>query len=402
MHKNRLVRLDPSKASKEAESLRLFLEFKLIGQEKAINRVVASYEQHLSPLKRQDAPILCALFTGPSGVGKTYIVELLAEFLFGSRDAFVKIECENYAERHEVSKLLGPPPGYVGYGDYVPLLSQKNLDKHAFAQEYNRIFEGDPHLKQLREEIGKMLRKLEEGVIGKSAREVLEQKLESKRRAALLRIKYLMQGFKPVSIVLFDEIEKAHQTLHNVLLEIAAKGRTTLNKGEEVSFVNSFIFMTSNAGSEAIARQINGKGRLGFVRYSEEPDFYGVAIRELRKVFSPEFLGRIEKDIVVFRPLKRNEMARIMDIRLGELVNLLMVRFSLYLKISKNVRNFLLDESTDHPEYGARLIKDKINTHIEEPLSSLIGSGQIKKGDTVYVGLKQGSIVFRKKLEDSS
>ncbi|MDO8574922.1 MAG: AAA family ATPase [bacterium] len=389
--------LDCDLLCEQTKELEDFLSEKIVNQPRAVKCVVSAYDQFNSPLRRYEKPILSALFLGPSGVGKTYIAEMLAEYFFDDPAAFTKIECANYVERHEISKLLGAPPGYIGHNE-SPLLSQSNIEMTAIQHAQMTLVKTDKEARRLNKEIEKARQKCLEST---------NQESNSLMRAYMQTVNqfqsYVFEKTKDVpliSIILFDEIEKAHSSLHHFLLEVTSKGRTRLGNGEETFFYNSFIIMTSNVGSRSIAEIVKGKKEIGFAREetlsSGEDEIYTRAMLELKKMFTTEFLGRIEKNIVVFRNLSRDDIRKIMDTQINDLLISLGKTFPIELIVEGEVKSFVLEKAGDHPEYGARLINDKIDKYIKEPLSRLINSGQIIKGDRVFVSLENGNVVFLK------
>ena len=392
------IKLDSELLCEQTKELEDFLSGKIVNQSRAVKCVVLAYDQFNSPLWRPGKPILSALFLGPSGVGKTYIAEVLAEYFFDDQSAFTKIECANYVERHEISKLLGAPPGYVGHNE-IPLLSQTNIDTPAAQHAKMILIKTDEKARRLNKETEEARRKcLKSG--NKFEVNLLIQAYVQK--AAQFQ-NYVVEKTKDaplISIILFDEIEKAHPSLHHFLLEVTSKGRTRLGNGEETLFYNSFIIMTSNAGSRAIAEIVKGKKEIGFAKEealsSGEGGIYDRAMTELRKTFTTEFLGRIEKNIVVFRNLNRDDIRKIMDIQINGLLASLEKTFPVELIVSGEVKNLILEKAGDHPEYGARLLSDKIDKYIKEPVARLINSGQILKGDRIFVNLENDNVVFLK------
>jgi ATP-dependent Clp protease ATP-binding subunit ClpC len=288
------------------------LHARVIGQNEAIELVSNAVRRARSGLKDPKRPIGSFIFMGPTGVGKTELAKALAEFLFDSEDAVVRIDMSEYMERHTVSRLIGAPPGYVGY---------------------------------------------EEG----------GQLTEAVRR-------------RPYSVVLFDEIEKAHQDVFNVMLQILDEGRLTDGQGRTVDFRNTLLIMTSNVGSE---------------RATGDSDEYGSMKRsmteELRRKFRPEFLNRVD-EIVVFRPLTFEDIERIVELQLDNLKRTLRDS-DIDLQVTKGAMDVLARAGHD-PVYGARPLKRAIQRMIENPLSRKIIEGGVRKNATIFVDAKGDELVF--------
>src|SRR3989338_7409670 len=393
-----LVRLDPDILCEQTKELEDFLYERIINQSRAVKCVVSAYDQFNSPLRQYEKPILSALFLGPSGVGKTYVAEMLAEYFFDNPNAFTKIECANYAERHEISNLLGAPPGYIGHNE-LPLLSQENINVPAIQHAQMTLVKTDKEAQRLSKEI----EKARQECLKSADPDMADALMKNYTKKSAQFHNYIFEKIKnitPISIILFDEIEKAHPSLHHFLLEITSKGRTQLGNGEETFFYNSFIIMTSNAGSRSIAEIVKGKKEIGFAREkAAKPDediIYDRAMLELKKLFTTEFLGRIEKNIVVFRNLSEDDVKKIIDIQINDILTFLAKNFPFELIISDEAKKFILEKASDHPEYGARLISDKIDRYIKEPLAHMINTDQIVEGSKIFVNLENGNIVFLK------
>ena len=392
------TKLDPDILCEQTKELEDFLLERIINQQRAIKCVVSAYDKFNSPLWQLEKPILSALFLGPSGVGKTYIAEMLAEYFLDDPTAFTKIECANYVERHEISKLLGAPPGYIGYNE-LPILSQNNIELPAIQHAQMALMKTDKEAQRLSKEIEKARQnclKSTNKLESNSLMQIYMQKIKEFQSY----ISEKTEDVPIISIILFDEIEKAHPSLHHFLLEVTSKGRTRLGNGEETLFYNSFIIMTSNAGSRSIAEMVKGKKEIGFIREktekSGENPIYDCAMLELKKMFTTEFLGRIEKNIVVFKNLSDDDIKKIIDIQLNDLSIFLTKNFPFELIISDEAKEFILEKASDHPEYGARLVSDKSDKHIKEPLARMINTGQIVTGCKIFANLENGNIVFLK------
>ena len=321
--------LDPTRQSPEAERFEKELRGRIIGQDGAILQLTRIYQAYLAGLAAPGRPLANLLLLGPTGSGKTRLVEAAAEVLFGTPYAVFKIDCAEFQHSHEISKLLGSPPGYVGHRETHPLLTQ----------------------------------------------EVLEQHYTEKAK---------------VSLVLFDEIEKASDALWQLLLGILDKARLTLGGNRRVDFSRSLIFLTSNLGSHEMTKVMSGG--LGFTAKPREGDagvdqmLYRAAMDEARRKFSPEFMNRIDK-VLVFRNLKREHLEKILDIELEQVrqrIALSGVTRQFVFRYTASARDFLLQEGTDY-NFGARHLKRSIERHLVFPLSNLLATGQVNFGDIVTI-----------------
>ncbi len=330
--------LDPTRTAKPAQDLENQLRRFVVGQEEAIHEIVRTYQIHMAGLSPGDRPIGNFLFLGPTGSGKTRIVEATAQALLNNPRAVVKIDCAEFQHSHEIAKLIGSPPGYLGHRETHALLSQEALDQH--------------HTEKIK-----------------------------------------------LSLVLFDEIEKASDALWNLLLGILDKGTLTLGDNRKVDFSSSMVFLASNLG----AAEMNSmcEPRLGFHAPVSEnsaldekrgAQMSRVGVTAARRKFTPEFINRLDK-IVVFRPLGRAELCRIVDIEL-EMVQARIQSAAgdetLRLNVTDGARDFLLAEGTDS-RYGARHLKRAIERLIVYPVSNLFASGQIQPGDSIRVSHREGS-----------
>jgi ATP-dependent Clp protease ATP-binding subunit ClpB len=292
---------------------------RVVGQGEALRAVSAAVRRARSGLQDPNRPIGSFLFLGPTGVGKTETARALAEFLFDDEQAMVRLDMSEYMEKHAVARLIGAPPGYVGY---------------------------------------------EEG----------GQLTEAVRR-------------RPYAVVLFDEIEKAHRDVFNVLLQILDDGRLTDGHGRTVDFRNAVVIMTSNVGSEQIQRLA---GRPG----ANLQEIRDAALEMLRGEFRPEFLNRVD-EIVVFRPLAREDLAAIVEIQLARLRKLLAER-DVTLELTEAARETVADAGYD-PMYGARPLKRAIQRLVQDPLAVRLLRGDFKAGDHVVVAEGPGdTLEFRK------
>jgi ATP-dependent Clp protease ATP-binding subunit ClpB len=289
------------------------LSKRVIGQSEAVEAVSAAVRRARAGLQDPNRPIGSFIFLGPTGVGKTELTKALAAFLFDDETAMVRIDMSEYMEKHSVARLIGAPPGYVGY-----------------------------------EEGGALT--------------------EAVRR-------------RPYQVVLFDEIEKAHADVFNVLLQVLDDGRLTDGQGRTVDFKNTLIIMTSNIGSEYLANQKEGEDTDAARPY---------VLAELRTRFRPEFLNRID-EIILFHRLRREQMVAIVDIQIARLQKLLADR-KLKLELDDSARTWLANRGYD-PTYGARPLKRVIQKSVQDPLAEQILSGSIKDGQTVRVTVRGGTLV---------
>ncbi|MCD6454880.1 MAG: AAA family ATPase, partial [Candidatus Aminicenantes bacterium] len=291
------------------------LRRRVVGQDHALKAVANAIRRARAGLQDPNRPIGSFIFLGPTGVGKTELAKALAEELFDDERAMVRLDMSEYMEAHSVSKLIGSPPGYVGY---------------------------------------------EEG----------GQLTEAVKR-------------RPYTIVLFDEIEKAHPDVFNILLQILDDGRLTDNKGRTVDFRNTVIIMTSNIGSHLIQDLVGNEERM-----REE------VMNLLRRSLKPEFLNRID-EIVIFKPLSKEVIYEIIDIQMERLRKLLEPK-KITIELSEKAKEFLVEKGYN-PVYGARPLRRAIQRHIQDPLAIEILEGKIKEGDSVIADVEDGQIVFRKK-----
>ena len=306
------------------------LHKRVIGQEEAVKAVAQAVKRGRVGLKDPNRPIGSFLFLGPTGVGKTELSKALAEAVFGSEQAMIRVDMSEYMEKHSVSKLIGSPPGYVGY-----------------------------------DEGGQLSEKV--------------------RR-------------NPYSVLLFDEIEKAHPDVFNILLQVLDDGHITDAHGRKVDFKQTIIIMTSNAGAQAI---IEPK-KLGFLSNNDEKQDYermksGV-MEEVRRLFKPEFLNRID-EIMVFHPLNKTHIKKIVNIMLKTLEKRCKEQLDIQLKITESVKDFLAEAGFDS-KYGARPLRRAIQTKLEDPMANALLEGTIKRGDTVRIQLHQKEIRFTPLSED--
>lgn len=334
------------------------LERRVIGQDEAIEALVCSWSRVLSGLRDPHRPLLTSMLLGPTGVGKTETALALSEALFGSASALHRINCEEYAHGHEVAKLLGSPPGYVG-GDIEPLLSQQRIDL--------------PH-QQLRE--------------ANEAREDMQPALIERAHDT---------GGGLYSIILFDEIDKAHPTLWNALLGILEEGQVTLGTNKTTDLTRAIILMTSNVGSREMSQAME-RVPIGFHSSTEAGDtertLRDIASEAARDVFPIEFLNRFD-ELLVYRPLQRDHLGHIFDKFLADITEraLKQAGVPLLIKASPEAREFVIGVGTD-PALGARPLRRAMERLIVDPVSRLLASDQITAGDVVEAELEDGELLF--------
>ncbi|MDD4619126.1 MAG: ATP-dependent Clp protease ATP-binding subunit, partial [Bacteroidales bacterium] len=306
-------------AQKEGDRLNIMgeqIRTKIIGQDEAVDKVVRAIQRNRAGLKDPNKPIGTFLFLGPTGVGKTQLAKILTEYLFDSAENLIRIDMSEYMEKFALSRLIGAPPGYVGY-----------------------------------EEGGQLSEKV--------------------RR-------------KPYSVILLDEIEKAHPDIFNILLQVLDEGRLTDSNGRHIDFRNTLLIMTSNAGSRELKDFGAGMGFSNVTKRNITDNNRFIIEKVLKKTFSPEFLNRLDEQIL-FNPLTKEDICKIIDIELDDLYRRVeMAGYKLILKDDAKI--FVADAGYD-PQYGARPLKRAIQKHIEDPLAEAIIGGSFKMGDTIEIGL---------------
>ena len=316
-------KLNQSEASR-LRRLEATIHKRVIGQEEAVGAGARAVRRGRLGLKAPGKPIGSFLFLGPTGVGKTEVSKALAEAVFGTEEAMIRVDMTEYMEKQSVAKIIGSPPGYVGY-----------------------------------EEGGQLSEKV--------------------RR-------------NPYSVILFDEIEKAHPDVFNILLQILDDGHVTDSQGRKVDFKNTIIIMTSNAG----AQRIVDPKKLGFgAEASEAQDYENMksgVMEELKRLFKPEFLNRID-EIIVFRMLTKTDMKKIVSIMMGDLIRQCREQMHLELKVCDSVKKYIVENAYE-PKYGARPLRRKIQTEIEDRLADALLAGEIDPSGTVVIRAKKGRIVF--------
>jgi len=327
--------LDPTRRSSDAQEFEAALRRRIVGQDAAIEKVTEIYQMFLAGLNAPGRPVGNLLFLGPTGSGKTRVVEAMAEALFGDIHACIKIDCAEFQHSHEIAKLIGSPPGYLGHRETHPLLTQEALDQW--------------HTEKLK-----------------------------------------------LTILLFDEIEKASDSLWQLLLGILDKATLTLGDNRRVDLSRCIIVMTSNLGAAEMNGMMNPG--LGFTQSPAEIDeqldekIQRAALDAARKKFAPEFMNRIDKT-VVFRTLRPQDVEKILEIELG-LVQQRVLQATgnnqFVFSCTAKVKDFLMQEGTD-AKYGARHLKRAIEKNIVFPLANLVATGQVKLGDFVRIDMNGDS-----------
>ena len=327
--------LDPELRSSQVLDFERQLLGKVVGQDRAVRRIVSMYQIFLAGMSTPGRPIGNLLFLGPTGSGKTRVVEASAEILFGSPRAFIKVDCAEFQHSHEIAKLIGSPPGYLGHRETPPLLTQEAIDQH-------------------------------------------------------------QTDSTKMTFILFDEIEKASDALWQLLLGVLDKGTLTLGDNRRVDMSRCVIFMTSNLGAVEMADMLQGGG-IGFTSglrsdvssvAALDNKLYRTALEVAKRKFSPEFMNRIDK-VVVFRALSEDDLRQILDIELREVQDRILVsqvNRQFAFRCTDESKEFLLREGTDL-KYGARHLKRAIERHLVFPLSNLIATGQINQADIIKVDL---------------
>ena len=316
---SRMEQAETAKLLKMEEELR----GKVIGQEEAVVAISKALRRSRADLKDPRRPIGSFIFLGPTGVGKTFLTQCLAEFMFGDRDALIQIDMSEYMEKFTSSRLIGSPPGYVGH---------------------------------------------EEG----------GQLSEAVRR-------------RPYSVVLFDEIEKAHPDVMHLLLQILEEGKLTDSLGRKIDFRNTIIILTSNIGAELMKRQ----GVMGFGANQRDDSKYEVMkekiLEEAKKVLKPEFINRLD-DLIVFHPLAKPELFRIVDLEISKVVDRIKAK-EITIELEESAKAFLSEKGYD-PDYGARPMRRAVERYLEDPMAEELLRGNIKSGDTVKVSAVDGKLAF--------
>jgi ATP-dependent Clp protease ATP-binding subunit ClpB len=323
-----ILPLDPNQRSTDTLEFQTSLGSKIVGQEEGVQALVDLYQVFCAGLNSPGRPVGNLLFLGPTGSGKTRIVEAAAEILFGDARAVIKVDCAEFQHSHEIAKLIGSPPGYLGHRETHPLITQEELVKS--------------HTEKLK-----------------------------------------------LSFLLFDEIEKASDALWQLLLGMLDKATLTLGDNRRVDLSQTVIFLTSNLGGGEITELMHGG--MGFVQPDDKPiagldqKVERTAVEAARKKFSPEFMNRLDK-IVVFHPLQREQLQEVLEIELGQVQQRVLetAKGQFLFRVTNSGRDFLLQEGTDQ-RYGARHLKRAIERHVVYPLANLLATEQVHLGDLVRI-----------------
>ena len=326
--KNSSTQLDPNLRSAESQEFETTLRSKIVGQDEAVRALVDVFQVYCAEMRAEGRPVGNYLFLGPTGSGKTRIVEAAAEVLFGDPHAVIKVDCAEFQHSHEIAKLIGSPPGYLGHRETHPLITQEELAKY--------------HTDKLK-----------------------------------------------LSFLLFDEVEKASDSLWQLLLGILDKATLTLGDNRRVDLSQTMIFLTSNLGGGEITELMTGG--MGFVQPKDkgadrlEMKVERMAQEAAKRKFSPEFMNRLDK-VVVFHPLQQEELEQILEIEL-EMVQqrvLDMGREQFLFRVTPSAKRFLLQEGTDI-KYGARHLKRAIEKFLVCPLANLRATEQVRLGDMLVI-----------------
>src|SRR6266567_1396073 len=325
---NQILPLDPEKRSTDTLEFKTALDAKIVGQEEGVQALVDLYQVFCAGLNSPGRPVGNLLFLGPTGSGKTRIVEAGAEILFGDPRSVIKVDCAEFQHSHEIAKLIGSPPGYLGHRETHPLITQEALSAN--------------HTDKLK-----------------------------------------------LGFLLFDEIEKASDALWQLLLGMLDKATLTLGDNRRVDLSQTVIFMTSNLGGGEITELM--EGGMGFIQPKDKPitgldeKVEKTAVEAARRKFSPEFMNRLDK-IVVFHPLKRDQLEEVLEIELGQVQQRVLetARGQFLFRVTSAAREFLLTEGTDQ-RYGARHLKRAIERNIVYPLANLLATEQVHVGDLVRI-----------------
>ena len=320
--------LDPTIRSNDTRDFHGSLRAKIVGQEEGVQALVDMYQVFCAGLNSPGRPVGNLLFLGPTGSGKTRIVEAAAEILFGDARAIIKVDCAEFQHSHEIAKLIGSPPGYLGHRETHPLITQEELAKS--------------HTDKLK-----------------------------------------------LSFLLFDEIEKASDALWQLLLGMLDKATLTLGDNRRVDLSQTVIFLTSNLGGGEITELMNGG--MGFVQPKDKPTaglnekVERTAVEAARRKFSPEFMNRLDK-VVCFHPLKREQLEQVLEIELGQVQQRVLetAKGQFLFRVTGQGKDFLLQEGTDQ-RYGARHLKRAIERHVVYPLANLLATEQVHLGDLVCI-----------------
>jgi ATP-dependent Clp protease ATP-binding subunit ClpB len=320
--------LDPSIRSDDTRAFDQALRAKIVGQEEGVQALVDLYQVFRAGLNSPGRPVGNLLFLGPTGSGKTHLVEAAAEILFGDARAVIKVDCAEFQHSHEIAKLIGSPPGYLGHRETHPLITQEALTAC--------------HTDKLK-----------------------------------------------LTFLLFDEIEKASDALWQLLLGMLDKATLTLGDNRRVDLSQTVIFLTSNLGGGEITELI--QGGMGFIQPKHKPDagldqkVERTAVEAARRKFSPEFMNRLDK-IVVFHPLQLKQLEQVLDIELSMVQQRVLdaAKGQFLFSVAPTARDFLLKEGTDQ-RYGARHLKRAIERHVVYPFANLLATDQVRSGDLISI-----------------
>jgi ATP-dependent Clp protease ATP-binding subunit ClpB len=323
-----ILPLDPNQRSTNTLEFQAALRGKIVGQEEGVQSLVDLYQVFCAGLNSPGRPVGNLLFLGPTGSGKTRIVEAAAEILFGDARAVIKVDCAEFQHSHEIAKLIGSPPGYLGHRETHPLITQEELAKS--------------HTDKLK-----------------------------------------------LSFLLFDEIEKASDALWQLLLGMLDKATLTLGDNRRVDLSQTVIFLTSNLGGVEMMEMMNGG--MGFIQPKDKPaagvdeKVERTAVEAARRKFSPEFMNRLDK-IVVFHPLRREQLEEVLEIELAQVQDRVLetAKGQFLFRVTAQGREFLLQEGTDQ-RYGARHLKRAIERHVVYPMANLLATDQVHLGDLVCI-----------------
>src|ERR1700758_2769844 len=323
-----ILPLDPEKRSTDTLEFKTSLGSKIVGQEEGVQALVDLYQVFCAGLNSPGRPVGNLLFLGPTGSGKTRIVEAAAEILFGDAKNIIKVDCAEFQHSHEIAKLIGSPPGYLGHRETHPLITQEALSAN--------------HTDKLK-----------------------------------------------LSFLLFDEIEKASDALWQLLLGMLDKATLTLGDNRRVDLSQTVIFLTSNLGGGEITEMM--QGGMGFIQPKDKPvdamndKVERTAVEAARRKFSPEFMNRLDK-VVVFHPLQRTQLEEVLEIELGQVQQRVLetARGQFLFRVTDTGRDFLLQEGTDQ-RYGARHLKRAIERHVVYPMANLLATEQVHLGDLVCI-----------------
>jgi len=317
--------LDATRHGDATREIGAFLRSRIVGQDSAVDAVLELYQIFLVGMSPPDRPVGNLLFLGPTGSGKTYVIEVLAEALFGNPHAFIKVDCAEFQEHHEIAKLIGSPPGYIGHMQTQPILTQEALTRW--------------HTEKLK-----------------------------------------------LTLLLFDEVEKASESLWQLMLGILDKGILTLGDNTHVDLSHCIIFMTSNLGAPEMSRL--AEGGLGFAVQAPIEDanldekITHIATEAARRKFSPEFMNRLDK-VVVFKTLRPDQLEHILELELAKVQRRIagaVGQNHFTFRCTPEIKQWLLREGTD-PKYGARHLKRVIEKNIVYGLANLVATGQVKGSD---------------------